>query len=102
MRLAIPEQDILDHYPFENGAYVLVGGGTNMGRTGFLKDTVMAIGRNKSLAIVGTQTGEEIRTSVEHVFVIGRDSPVVTIPSPRPETTLEDVSRDTDAITVGE
>ena len=85
IKLSIPDQEILEHFPFEVGAPVVVNGGSNMGKTGTLKEFVQEIGRNKSLAVVETPDGEEVRTAMEYVFVLGRDEPAITISSP--ETT---------------
>ncbi len=79
--LKIPEKEIVDHLKFEEGALVMITGGTHAGEIGRLKE--YKIVRSSAPNLV-TVEGEErdITTIEDYIFVIGKkdsDKPVIDL-----------------------
>ncbi len=79
--LKIPEKKIVDHLKFEEGALVMITGGTHAGEIGRLKE--YKIVRSSAPNLV-TVEGEErdITTIEDYIFVIGKkgsDKPVIDL-----------------------
>ena len=79
--LKIPEKEIVDHLKFEEGALVMITGGTHAGEIGRLKSYKVV--RSSAPNIV-TVEGEErdITTIEDYIFVVGKkdsDKPVIDL-----------------------
>lgn len=79
--LRIPEKEVVDHLKFEEGALVMITGGTHAGEIGRLKE--YKIVRSSAPNLV-TVEGEErdITTIEDYVFVVGKkdsDKPVIDL-----------------------
>jgi len=79
--LRIPEKEVVDHLKFEEGALVMITGGTHAGEIGRIKS--YKIVRSSAPNLV-TVEGEErdITTIEEYVFVVGKkdsDKPVIDL-----------------------
>ncbi len=79
VKISIPDQKILEHYPFQENNYAIIAKGSNIGIHGTIIHIERRIGKNKSLVVLHTKEGDEIRTSIENIFVIGRAEPVIRI-----------------------
>ncbi len=79
--LKIPEKQILDHLRFEEGALIMIVGGTHAGEIGRVKEYKIVKGSGSNLVTVETPVGE-ITTVEDYIFVIGKkesDKPVVDL-----------------------
>ncbi len=79
--LKIPEKEIVDHLKFEEGALVMITGGSHAGEIGRLKEYKVVRSSAPNLVTV---EGEErdITTIEDYVFVIGKkdsDKPVIDL-----------------------
>jgi len=79
--LRIPEKEVVDHLKFEEGALVMITGGTHAGEIGRIKS--YKIVRSSAPNLV-TVEGEErdITTIEDYVFVVGKkdsDKPVIDL-----------------------
>ena len=72
--VAVADGKIKDHFPFKEGASIVVVGGSHIGKTG----TISKINR-ETRAITLKAGKEEIETSVDYAFVIGKDKPAITL-----------------------
>ncbi|MEM1578869.1 MAG: 30S ribosomal protein S4e [Archaeoglobaceae archaeon] len=69
--LKIPEKQILDHLKFEEGALIMIIGGTHAGEIGRVKGYKIVKGSGANLVTVETPMGE-ITTVEDYVFVVGK------------------------------
>lgn len=77
--IRIPQQEILDYIPLETGVYAIIHGGRNVGRRGRVKEIQKGMRRYRSLVTLEGDDGSIIQTSLEYVFVVGRDKPIITL-----------------------
>ncbi|MDR2874151.1 MAG: 30S ribosomal protein S4e [Methanobrevibacter sp.] len=80
VKLQIPEQEIQEVYKFEEGATVLVTSGKHTGEIGIIKDIIINKSSNKNTVVVENDKKKEFLTLRDYVFVIGKDSPVISLP----------------------
>lgn len=78
LRISLPDQEIADHYPRDEGAPVYVTGGTHIGQTATLQGhrTVRASAPN----LIRLENETEFQTIEDYVFVIGEDEPTIELP----------------------
>jgi len=79
LKLKIPEMEIMDSIPFEEGVEVIITGGRSKGERG----TLIGLGDEpgwKKTANVRTPEGKDIRTLTKYVFPIGEDEPLISVP----------------------
>ncbi|UCE12227.1 MAG: 30S ribosomal protein S4e [Candidatus Heimdallarchaeota archaeon] len=77
--LNLEEKIIEDHYPFTVGNIALIMGGHNIGIQGKIRDIETQTGQKTRTITLETKEGE-IKTVDTHIFIIGRDKPVIEIP----------------------
>ncbi len=80
LKISLPGQEIEEHIKFEEGSFVLVTWGKNMGQVGRIKEIIHGIGRRMSVVTLESPDGELFQTSLEYVFPIGRDKPIISLP----------------------
>jgi len=76
LKIEIPSQKILDHFPLEKGSIAMVIGGKHRGKLGHIKDYIITRGPQPN--IVRFEEGFE--TIKENVFVVGIARPEITVP----------------------
>lgn len=74
----LPEKQIVDHLKFEEGALVMITGGTHAGEMGKLKKYRVMKGPSANLVTVEGED-KEYTTIEDYVFVIGKDRPVIDL-----------------------
>ncbi|MCD6488167.1 MAG: 30S ribosomal protein S4e, partial [Desulfurococcales archaeon] len=55
-------------------------GGRNVGRVGRVLEIKKSIRRYRSIVTLEDRNGNRFQTSLEYVFPIGRDKPLITLP----------------------
>jgi small subunit ribosomal protein S4e len=75
----LEDKTIEDHYPFTEGNTALIMGGHNVGLVGKIQEIEAQTGRSTRTITLETEEGE-IKTTDQHLFVIGREEPVIEIP----------------------
>ncbi len=75
VKISIPEQEILDIYPLEEGARAMVTEGNHRGKIGIIKEINKRFGPKASEVLFEDEISEngEFRTALDYVFVIGED-----------------------------
>ncbi len=76
LKIKLPTQEILSHYPLAEGSVAIVTGGTHRGRVAHIKEYVVV--RSPQDNMVRFEEGFEIPK--RYVFVIGVGKPEITIP----------------------
>lgn len=78
-KLNLPELEVSDHLPLEEGKIALITGGSNVGKIG----TILEIrGQEKaSQELISLEVeGETLQAPEEYVFVIGEKKPIISLP----------------------
>ncbi len=81
IKLAIPKQEILEHIPFKEGNVAVVIDGANVGFIGKIVSIEQVFKKPRALVELESEGGEKVRTILDYVFVIGREKPIITLPS---------------------
>jgi len=79
--LRIPEKEIVDHLKFEDGALVMITGGSHAGEIGKLKDFKVVRSSSPNLVTVESR-GTDITTIIDYIFVVGKkgsERPVIDL-----------------------
>ncbi len=80
VKLAIPKQELLDYVPLEKGVIAIVSGGRNVGRVGRVVEITKGIRRFRSIVTLEDVRGEKFQTSLDYIFVIGKEEPMISLP----------------------
>ncbi len=80
LKISIPDQNILDHYAFEENKIGLVTNGRFLGKIAKISEIFIRYGPNASIVTL-EELGEPFQTLLEYVFVIGRTKPEINIPN---------------------
>lgn len=80
VKLAVPEQEILERIPFEKGSLGLVTGGRHTGEIGRIKKINITRSPMPNTAVIETEAGKTFLTLKDYVFVIGKDESVISLP----------------------
>ena len=75
---SLSEGKILDYIPIKPGNYALIFRGSNAGRHGVLKSIIQTMRRREAIVSINDE-GTEYRTILDHVLMIGKDSPMVRV-----------------------
>lgn len=79
--MEIPEKKIVDHLKFEEGALVMITGGSHAGEMGRIKRYKVVRGSAPNLVTIEGENGE-FTTIEDHIFVVGKkdsDKPVIDL-----------------------
>ncbi len=79
VKVSLPDLDILEHVPCQEGNLALITGGTNVGKRGKISDILEIEGPSSDRFLVETD-GEEFQSPEQYIFVIGKDSAEVSFP----------------------
>ncbi|MDD3175028.1 MAG: 30S ribosomal protein S4e [Candidatus Nanoarchaeia archaeon] len=72
LKINLPDQKILEHYPCTSGASVILTSGTHVGELGNIKES------KDSIITIQTENGE-FTTKKHFAFVVGKTKPVITL-----------------------
>jgi small subunit ribosomal protein S4e len=78
--ITVPEQKIVDHIRFSEGALAIVFAGRNVGRVGIIRDVKRGWGWRRSLVTLEDKDGNLFQTTLNYILVIGREKPVISLP----------------------
>lgn len=79
VKLAIPDQKIVTHYPIKAGSVAFITGGQHTGTIATVKEVVVT--RNPRPNVVNLTAGDTAFSTIkEYVFVVGKDKPEVQVP----------------------
>lgn len=80
VKISIPKQGILDYVPLKEGSIAIIAGGRNVGRVGRIISIKRGIRRFRSIVTLEDRHGNRFQTSLDYVFPIGVDKPLITLP----------------------
>jgi len=78
VKMAVPDQKILDHFEFKKGNTAYVIKGKHAGKTGKIKEEIKGTAARETLVIMEKE-GETFNVPKRYLFLIGRDKPEITI-----------------------
>ena len=78
--ITIPDQDIKAYVPFSEGKLAIIIGGRNVGRVGVVNSVKPGWGRKRTLVTLEDARGGVFQTSMDYVFIIGSEEPLITLP----------------------
>ncbi|OGD45198.1 30S ribosomal protein S4e [Candidatus Bathyarchaeota archaeon RBG_16_57_9] len=78
VKLKVPEKEILEHIEFKEMQHIVITGGRSQGAQGMIIGLGPEPGWKKTCTI-RTPQGEDIRTLLGYVFVVGSKQPVITL-----------------------
>lgn len=79
VKLSIPEQDIIEKYPLQEGAIVLVTGGKHTGELGNIKEIIINESSKPNTVVIETESKDQFLTLKDYVFVVGENNPVISL-----------------------
>ncbi len=79
LRIAIPDQRILNHVKFAEGAYAIVTSGRNLGRHGKIITIEQSTAARTATAVVEDPSGDRFETIADYLFVVGDEKPMIKI-----------------------
>jgi len=80
VKLAVPKQEILGYIPLKEGVLSIIIGGRNVGRVGRVIEIHRGVRRFRSIVTLEDKNGNKFQTSLEYIFPIGMDRPLITLP----------------------
>ncbi|RLI30077.1 30S ribosomal protein S4e [Candidatus Bathyarchaeota archaeon] len=83
LMIEVPSQTILKHLRIGEGMYAIVIGGKNIGKHGKILGIEQVKGekRRRHGVVLQSPDGEEFRTILDYVFVVGEEEPLISLPS---------------------
>jgi small subunit ribosomal protein S4e len=80
IQLSLVGNKIMDYIPLAENTLVIISGGRNVGRVGLLKNIYRGMGVRRSIAVIEDKNGNLFQTSLNYVFPIGKEKPLITLP----------------------
>ncbi|MCI4461511.1 MAG: 30S ribosomal protein S4e [Thermogladius sp.] len=80
IQLSLADNKIMDYIPLAENTLVIISGGRNVGRVGLLKSVYRGMGVRRSIAVIEDKNGNLFQTSLNYVFPIGKEKPLITLP----------------------
>ncbi len=77
--ITVPDKDIQDVIPFEEGNLAYVNGGKHAGTIGTITEITERTGSHSRTVTLETTDGDTVETVEEHVYMIGESEPEVDI-----------------------
>jgi small subunit ribosomal protein S4e len=84
VKMSLPEQKVLAHYPLSQGSVAVITGGKHIGELASVAS--VEVTRNPKPNLVAMKAGDrEFSTIKPYVFVVGKDKAEITLPTPAGE-----------------
>ncbi len=75
----VPDNTVVKHFRFAEGAYVIVVNGGNLGREGRIRQIIKGTATQPTLVAVEDPQGNLFQTQGDYVFVVGEDKPALKL-----------------------
>jgi small subunit ribosomal protein S4e len=82
VKISLPERQILEHIKMKEKDFALITGGKNVGKVGKTTEIEKSEGkkRRNALVTVEDEKGNRYQTTLNFVFAIGEDHPLISLP----------------------
>ncbi|WP_455364176.1 30S ribosomal protein S4e [[Eubacterium] cellulosolvens] len=77
--LSVPENKIIKHFKFSQGAYIIVVKGRNLGREGRIKEIIHGTSTRPMVISIEDPQGNIFQTQGNYVFVVGDEEPAIRL-----------------------
>jgi len=82
LRIKLPEQKVMEHFPLANDAHAFITGGTHVGENARIAG--VEVSRGPRATVVQLKDGDvSFSTVKDYVFVVGKDKPEIRLPEER-------------------
>lgn len=78
VKIEVPSQKILEHYPLKTGSVAYITGGMHAGETVKIKEIIEGTITRKKQVLFKSEDSE-FTTPINYVFVVGKDKPVISL-----------------------
>jgi small subunit ribosomal protein S4e len=79
LKIAVPDQEILELIPLKTGVQAIVSRGRNVGIEGKVIEIERRFGTHASTVTLESSDGTRFQTALEYVFALGIDEPEITV-----------------------
>ncbi|MBN2229567.1 MAG: 30S ribosomal protein S4e [Candidatus Thorarchaeota archaeon] len=79
LKVAIPDQKLMNSISLEKGVYAIVSRGKNIGIQGKIIEIAKRLGTHASTVTLEDPEGNRFQTALEYVFVVGKTNPEVSL-----------------------
>lgn len=76
LKISLPAGEVLEHIPMEPDTYVSIIGGSNIGKSGILKEAPQQRGPNRLAKVMINEI--ESTVTLKYLFPIGKGSPIIS------------------------
>ncbi len=76
LKIALPGQEIMDAYPFQEGSVALLIGGKHVGQLGHIAEVIVERSSRPNVVLFA----EGFSTIQDYAFVVGKQKPVIAFP----------------------
>jgi small subunit ribosomal protein S4e len=82
LKISVPDQEVVEHMKFVEGAPAIIVGGKNVGRYGKIVDVEERLGQKRRKLLVTTEDvkGKRFQTTLDFVFVTGDAKSSISLP----------------------
>ena len=80
LQVTIPEQEIMKYIPLKEGVIAIISGGRNVGRVGRVISIQRGMRRYRSIVTLEDKHGNKFQTSLDYLFPIGEEEPLIKLP----------------------
>lgn len=78
LRLSLPDQEIADHFPYEEGVPAYVMGGAHVGQIATVQEKKVV--KSSAPNLIRMENEDTFQTIEDYVFVVGEDEPTIDLP----------------------
>jgi small subunit ribosomal protein S4e len=78
VKIEVPSQKILEHYPLKSGSVAYITGGTHAGQTGKIKEVVEGTMTREKQVLFQIEDSE-FTAPMHYVFILGKDKPAISL-----------------------
>ncbi len=80
VKISLPDSELLEYYPLEEGVTVIVIGGRNVGRVAKFLSVSEGMRHYRKQVALEDFKGNKFYTTLDKIMVIGREKPEITLP----------------------
>jgi len=80
VKVGLPDNELLEHYPLNEGVTVIVIGGRNVGRVAKILSISEGMRHYRKQVALEDFKGNKFYTTLDKIMVIGREKPEITLP----------------------
>lgn len=80
LKVSIPDYQLLEYIPLDKDVLAIVTGGKTVGKVGSIQAISEGMGHHRKLVTLKDSKGNIFQTTLDKIFVIGKEKPLITLP----------------------